>query len=312
MPPTRLKSSGETLKVPLPATQSYQQPGIPVLGGFKTTGITDYSCRRDLSNQTTAAVSCGAGTGLFNPTQPDFPSTPTFNFEQVQSIESSSWNHTFGFPAIQQYSTYSGPQLDNAIDLNGKLGSDAGSQSIAANASSQRAGLSRRGFAQANATWPLNQSSIPLNRSRLSTTVLPSAESTPKSTTKQAPKAQVPQSEKRPPLNRFSSEPMGRDYQSRTISGEGMRPARRDEFEGTNILPPMFRDEYIKSDAEGSSTGPASTTAEGNGNNRRTIERQSADDSQPITGVLPVEKSFPIQIGSELFRLSGASIMSDG
>jgi hypothetical protein len=27
---------------------------------------------------------------------------------------------------------------------------------------------------------------------------------------------------------------------------------------------------------------------------------------------LPAEKGFPIQIGSELFRLSGASIMSDG
>ena len=27
---------------------------------------------------------------------------------------------------------------------------------------------------------------------------------------------------------------------------------------------------------------------------------------------LPAEKSFPIQIGSRLFRLSGASIMSDG
>lgn len=29
-------------------------------------------------------------------------------------------------------------------------------------------------------------------------------------------------------------------------------------------------------------------------------------------GGLPAEKGFPIQIGSELFRLSGASIMSDG
>lgn len=31
-----------------------------------------------------------------------------------------------------------------------------------------------------------------------------------------------------------------------------------------------------------------------------------------IPSVLPHEKVFPIQIGSELFRLSGASISSDG
>jgi hypothetical protein len=31
-----------------------------------------------------------------------------------------------------------------------------------------------------------------------------------------------------------------------------------------------------------------------------------------IPHVLPHEKVFPIQIGSELFRLSGASISSDG
>jgi hypothetical protein len=29
-------------------------------------------------------------------------------------------------------------------------------------------------------------------------------------------------------------------------------------------------------------------------------------------GALPAERGFPIQIGSKLFRLSGASIMSDG
>jgi hypothetical protein len=31
-----------------------------------------------------------------------------------------------------------------------------------------------------------------------------------------------------------------------------------------------------------------------------------------IPNILPHEKVFPIQIGSELFRLSGASISSDG
>lgn len=34
--------------------------------------------------------------------------------------------------------------------------------------------------------------------------------------------------------------------------------------------------------------------------------------SNPTTTILPAEKMFPIQIGSETFRLSGASIASDG
>ena len=105
---------------------------------------------------------------------------------------------------------------------------------------------------------------------------------------------------------------MAREYQSRPSATEGLRPIRQHELEGTGIMAPMFRDEYVKSDADGSSTRPASTAADGNGNNKIIVGRQSADNSQPITGVLPVEKSFPIQIGSELFRLSGASIMSDG
>ena len=32
----------------------------------------------------------------------------------------------------------------------------------------------------------------------------------------------------------------------------------------------------------------------------------------PVASILPPEKVFPIQIGSDLFRLSGASISSDG
>jgi hypothetical protein len=35
-------------------------------------------------------------------------------------------------------------------------------------------------------------------------------------------------------------------------------------------------------------------------------------DPNDIPHILPHEKVFPIQIGSELFRLSGASISSDG
>jgi hypothetical protein len=41
--------------------------------------------------------------------------------------------------------------------------------------------------------------------------------------------------------------------------------------------------------------------------------REQPRKLQPdIPHILPHEKVFPIQIGSELFRLSGASISSDG
>jgi hypothetical protein len=43
-----------------------------------------------------------------------------------------------------------------------------------------------------------------------------------------------------------------------------------------------------------------------------TRERRIAEISHKLTTVLPAGKVFPIQIGSELFRLSGASISSDG
>jgi hypothetical protein len=47
---------------------------------------------------------------------------------------------------------------------------------------------------------------------------------------------------------------------------------------------------------------------------RRRLAATSTDgpDKNPSTTSLPAEKVFPIQIGSELFRLSGASISSDG
>jgi hypothetical protein len=40
--------------------------------------------------------------------------------------------------------------------------------------------------------------------------------------------------------------------------------------------------------------------------------RRVAEIAPHLTTVLPAGKVFPIQIGSELFRLSGASISSDG
>jgi hypothetical protein len=43
-----------------------------------------------------------------------------------------------------------------------------------------------------------------------------------------------------------------------------------------------------------------------------TKDRRIVEISSKLTTVLPAGKVFPIQIGSELFRLSGASISSDG
>ena len=42
------------------------------------------------------------------------------------------------------------------------------------------------------------------------------------------------------------------------------------------------------------------------------LRARQRDALQEGKAPLPAEKGFPIQIGSELFRLSGASIMSDG
>lgn len=42
------------------------------------------------------------------------------------------------------------------------------------------------------------------------------------------------------------------------------------------------------------------------------VDRRALSASQPSASVLPARKVFPIQIGDKLFRLSGASISSDG
>ena len=66
-------------------------------------------------------------------------------------------------------------------------------------------------------------------------------------------------------------------------------------------------DEYSKSDLgqsdKDSITGRGRTLA---------FHRNVMDEAQDGGSGLPHEKGFPIQVGSELFRLSGASIMSDG
>lgn len=44
----------------------------------------------------------------------------------------------------------------------------------------------------------------------------------------------------------------------------------------------------------------------------QTIMRGSRNAVHHIPSILPHERVFPIQVGSELFKLSGASISSDG
>lgn len=79
------------------------------------------------------------------------------------------------------------------------------------------------------------------------------------------------------------------------------------------ISPASLNDDNVKGDQR---TRDHLTSAfvigeKGNGGMRRTILRKNQLDAFDFSG-LPAEKSFPIQIGSEIFRLSGASIMSDG
>ncbi|MCJ1402369.1 hypothetical protein MMC11_005589 [Xylographa trunciseda] len=58
-------------------------------------------------------------------------------------------------------------------------------------------------------------------------------------------------------------------------------------------------------------TVPLRADSDNNEGMRRSILRKNQVDAFEDFSGLPAEKGFPIQIGSELFRLSGASIMSD-
>lgn len=65
----------------------------------------------------------------------------------------------------------------------------------------------------------------------------------------------------------------------------------------------------------GSSSGPAQRPGPQQGTNVRALNPTGKGSKTPTghpPSILPPEKVFPIQIGSELFRLSGASISSDG
>ena len=313
MPPTQSKEKNNG-SLNVPATQLLQQQAALTVDGYEPAVLLDRQLESHPSNQSTASINRVADTVL-NSAKANWPTvipTPGFTFEHVQAVQNSSWRPFTGPPPIQQDLTSIGKRRYDAIYLDNKLESNTCAQNVAANASLRRQELFRKTFAQANASLSTKESPVPPSRPNSVATVFVHTEGSQKPSSGPNLGTRPSNPGQQPAFNRVTSKLMAHDHQSRPNVGEGMRVGRRDEFEGTNIIPPMFRDEYIKSDADGSSTGAASTTAEGNGNNSRAPGRQSADASQPITGVLPVEKSFPIQIGSELFRLSGASIMSDG
>ena len=68
-----------------------------------------------------------------------------------------------------------------------------------------------------------------------------------------------------------------------------------------------FGDEYATSDL-----GQSDKDSVNERGRTRNFHNKRMDEAQDGRGGLPHEKGFPIQVGSELFRLSGASIMSDG
>ena len=73
-----------------------------------------------------------------------------------------------------------------------------------------------------------------------------------------------------------------------------------------------FADDGTKYEPARPRTGSSPVLVGGNGYKRDTPIRSNTNDRDPDKGTLPKEKGFSVQIGSELFRLSGASIMSDG
>ena len=85
------------------------------------------------------------------------------------------------------------------------------------------------------------------------------------------------------------------------------------ESAGSKISLGLHNEEPVKNDAQEGGLFSPNFRAATNGGMKRSILRKSQVDAwQDMAAGLPAEKGFPIQIGSELFRLSGASIMSDG
>lgn len=102
----------------------------------------------------------------------------------------------------------------------------------------------------------------------------------------------------------------------RVEDGHSQPISHRISLESTmTSVSPAGHSDNSGADVRGGTTPPGSSHIHFglDGSTKRSILRQSQVDAwQDMSTGLPAEKGFPIQIGSELFRLSGASIMSDG
>jgi hypothetical protein len=90
----------------------------------------------------------------------------------------------------------------------------------------------------------------------------------------------------------------------------GPKPSRESTI--SNVSPALQNDGHIRNDITDGEKTPATFRIENSAGVKRGILRHGQVDAYDMSATLPAEKGFPIQIGSELFRLSGASIMSDG
>ncbi|RMZ87890.1 hypothetical protein DV736_g4884, partial [Chaetothyriales sp. CBS 134916] len=121
--------------------------------------------------------------------------------------------------------------------------------------------------------------------------------------------------------NKKSQDPGKRSGEPRTVSfmrmsGLGLGPTSRDE--GTTPLDPAGTQSQGDAPPPTSRRGDQSTisiqppgASDEGGQEQAPANRVSRTASTHPPSILPPERVFPIQIGSELFRLSGASISSD-
>ena len=98
-------------------------------------------------------------------------------------------------------------------------------------------------------------------------------------------------------------------WEQTSEDGVAVRPtSKRSSMSRTS-----YGDESHRADTQNDEPHSITATSENSDPGRASILRNRQSDAFPDSmGSLPAEKGFPIQIGSELFRLSGASIMSDG
>ena len=116
----------------------------------------------------------------------------------------------------------------------------------------------------------------------------------------------------------ISSLEMSQDAQhTRRVADVGQmpHPSRRPSAESlrSNASQALYSNEYVKPDTPdaGSRLSGRRSESKGNGVPLNNPRNRQLDAPQEARSSLPPEKGFPIQIGPELFRLSGTSIMSD-